>query len=281
MTTLTIAEFMRQEQEQQSGDYLSYISPSRLNLWMRCPLAFRRKYIEGYMTPPSPALFVGKITHSVLAHIYRLRKADQECTADNLPMLVADAWKFGMETEPPYFESETEEEKSRYQILDLVQAYLTTIPVQYESPIAVEKRYEVPLIDPATGENLGLPLVGVVDLVLEETGGDVLENILVDFKTSSTSSACALQHELQLTAYAYLYSEATQQEETRCEIRQLIKTKVPRVQTYRFPSRGDDHFTRFFGVVREYLDALDRKVFNYRPSWTCGSMCEHYQTCAC
>jgi hypothetical protein len=135
----------------------------------------------------------------------------------------------------------------------------------------------VPLIDPSTGENLGLPLVGVVDLVLRE--GD--DNVLVDFKTSSTSSCCALQHEIQLSAYAYLFSEATQQEETRLELRQLIKTKVPRVQTYRFPSRGDEHFNRFFGLVREYLDAIDRKIYNFRPSWMCGSTCEHYSTCAC
>ena len=144
MTTLTIAEFMAQEQEQQqSGAVCDYVSPSRLSLWMRCPLAFRRKYIEGFQTAPSPALFVGKVTHSLLAHIYRLRQAGQDCPQDSLPVLVADAWKFGMETEPPFFESEADEEKSRYQILDLVQAYLTAIPVQYESPIAVEKRYEV------------------------------------------------------------------------------------------------------------------------------------------
>jgi hypothetical protein len=247
---------------------------------MKCPLAFRKRYIDGYITDPTPALFVGRITHSVLAHIYRQRKAGQNCTQDNLPLLVADAWKFGMEAEPPFFESDAEEEKSRYQILDLVQTYLTTIPVEYETPIAVEKKYEVPLIDPSTGENFGLPLVGVVDLLLEEKGGDVPENILVDFKTSSTASINDLAHELQITAYAYLLQSEMSDTPYSCEIRQLVKTKVPKVQTHRFPSRTDEHFNRFFGLVREYLDALDKKVFNYRPSWTCNTMCEHYTACA-
>ena len=34
----------------------------------------------------------------------------------------------------------------------------------------------------------------------------------------------------------------------------------------RFPMRSDEHFGRFFGLIREYLDALDKGVFNYRPS---------------
>ena len=92
MTSLTITQFMAHEyEEKQTGMVGDYVSPSRLSLWMKCPLAFRRRYVEGFQTAPSPALFVGKITHSVLAHIYRMRKADQECTADNLPMLVQSA----------------------------------------------------------------------------------------------------------------------------------------------------------------------------------------------
>jgi len=275
---MSIIEFMQQEQEeQQTGQVWDYVSPSRLALWMKCPLAFRRRYIEGMQSAPTPALFVGKITHSVLAHIYRMRQAGQVCEPDALPMLVADAWKFGMETEPPYFDDDAQEEKSRYQILDLVQAYLSTIPVQEEKPIAIEQRYEVPLIDPATREKLGINLVGVLDLVLNEECGQVI----VDFKTSSTASISDLAHELQLTAYAYLFREATEGEELRSEIRQLVKTKTPKVQTHRFPRRTDEHFTRFFALVREYLDAIDRKVFNYRPSWTCNTMCEHFTACAC
>jgi hypothetical protein len=143
--------------------------------------------------------------------------------------------------------------------------------------LEIEKRYEVPLIDLATRENLGINLVGVLDLVLNEECG----NVIVDFKTASTASISDLAHELQLTAYAYLFREATEGEELRSEIRQLVKTKTPKFHTHRFPRRTDEHFTRFFGLVREYLDAIDKKVFNYRPSWTCNTFCEHYQTCAC
>jgi hypothetical protein len=100
-------------------------------------------------------------------------------------------------------------------------------------------------------------------------------------ETAATSTLCELSHELQLTAYAYLFREATGQEELRCEIRQLIKTKTPKIMTHRFPRRTDEHFARFFGLIREYVDALEKGIYNYRPSWTCGTMCEHYTACAC
>jgi hypothetical protein len=89
---------------------------------------------------------------------------------------------------------------------------------------------------------------------------------------------CTQQHELQLTGYAYLYRSIAEEDELRSEIRQLVKTKVPKINVYRFPAREDDHFTRFFDLVREYLDALDKKVFNYRPGFSC-SMCEHNYSC--
>jgi hypothetical protein len=241
---------------------------------MKCPLAFKRRYIDDWKTIPSPALFVGKVTHAVLAHVYRHRIANHNCTAEDLPMLVADAWKFAMDTEPCYFDDEAQEEKCRYQVLDLVTAYLTSTPIQDETPIAIEKRYEVPLIDPMTGEDFGIPLVGIVDLVLQEDCG----GIIVDLKTSSSNTFSELQHELQLTSYAYLFREVMEQDELRCEIRQLVKTKTPKVNVYRLPTRTDEHFARFFGLIREYLEALDRGIYNYRPSWSC-SMCDHYGLC--
>lgn len=269
---MSITQFL--EHEQQTGLVWDYVSPSRLSLWLKCPLAFRKRYIDGEQVSPSPALFIGKVVHVIIAHIYRQRSAGQICTTEELPMIVADAWNMTMEAEPCYFCDDVEEEKARYQILDLVSAYLTSIPIQDEVPVVIEERYAVPLIDPSTGEDVGIPLVGIVDLILQEECG----HVIVDFKTSATSSLCALQHELQLTSYAYLFRTATEQHELRSEIRQLVKTKTPKIQTHRFPRRTDEHFTRFFGVVREYLDALDKGVFNYRPGWTC-SMCEHHGTC--
>jgi putative RecB family exonuclease len=274
MTFATISPY--HEAQEQTGQVWDYVSPSRMSLFFRCPLAFRKRYIDGIVSPTSPSLFIGKVVHSVLAHLYGLRHVGYICNETELPQYIADLWNYTMEAEPCFFVDDAEEEKSRYQVLELLKAYMASTPIQDEMPTAIEKRYEEPLVDPATGEYLGISLVGIVDLVLKDGAG----NTIIDFKTSATSSLCALQHETQLTAYAYLFREATGRKESRCEIRQLVKTKTPKIVAHRFPQRTDEHFDRFFGLIREYLDALDRGVYNYRPGVQC-SMCEHHGTCCC
>ena len=51
-----------------------YISPSRLNLWLKCPLAWKLRYIDGIKTPPTPALFLGTRVHDALEMFYRHRQ---------------------------------------------------------------------------------------------------------------------------------------------------------------------------------------------------------------
>jgi len=142
----------------------------------------------------------------------------------------------------------------------LVASRLTGKP---ESEITKDERQK------AKAVNFGLP-GGIVDLILEGEYGP----IVVDFKTAASASYCNLQHELQLTAYANLVRAFYGYDESALEVRQLVKTKVPKIVTHKFSPRSDEHIDRFFNIVREYLDALDRGVFNYRPSWNCG-MCEH------
>ena len=49
----------------------------------------------------------------------------------------------------------------------LPSTYIAQVPADEPRPLAVEAALEVPLIDPITGEDLGIPLVGIVDLVLD------------------------------------------------------------------------------------------------------------------
>ncbi len=62
-------------------------------------------------------------------------------------------------------------------------------------------------------------------------------------------------------------------EEVGLEIHSLVKTKTPKIEGHRYQARTDAHFRRLFSVIREYLDALDRGRFNYRPGWGCA-MCD-------
>jgi len=152
---------------------------------------------------------------------------------------------------------------------DLVRAYLGTAPAD-ERPLAVESALEAPLVDPSSGEDLGIPLLGIVDLIADREEGPVV----IDFKTSARSAPpLEITHEIQLSCYAHLFRQTAGREEAALEIRSLIKTKLPKVAFHRYPRRSSGHFRRLFAVLRAYLDDLDTGRFVFRPGLGCG-MCD-------
>jgi len=256
--------------QKQTGGVWDYISPSRLNLWIRCPLAWRLRYIDGIRTPTSPALFVGKRCHSGLEEHYRHRMLGVTLPPEEVIRRMDAGWDQAAADEQMAFDSVAQETTLRQQVADLVHAYLAQVPNDEPRPLAVEATMQVPLVDPFTGEDLGIPLLGIVDLVLDDADGPVVR----DFKTSSRSAPpFEVTHEVQLTSYGYLFRRTTGREEIGLEIHSLIKTKTPKVEGHRYPARTDAHFRRLFAVIREYLDALDTGRFNYRPGWGCA-MCD-------
>ena len=202
--------------------------------------------------------------------LYRHRQLGIALSAEDVVARMHDSWDQAVADDDMKFDSAEQEAKLKQQAAALVTAYIKQVPDDEPKPLAVEVALEAPLIDPITGEDLGIPLVGIVDLVL---GGEV-GDVVVDFKTAARGGELlAISHELQLSCYSYLYRQVTGQHEAELQIRRLIKTKVPQIDTHRFPARGEQEFNRLFALVRAYLDDLDRGRFVYRPGFGC-SMCD-------
>lgn len=271
MTTVRTTDLLtRDSLAERSGGVWMYISASRLNLWLKCPLAFRLRYIDGIKTPTSRSLFVGKMVHSALECFYRHRQLGIMLDAADLARRVVESWGQAVEDEGMQFETSDDEHACRKQSIELVAAYCAQLPADEPRPLAVEAAVEAPLVDPATGENLGVPLVGVMDLVLPGAAGP----FITDFKTTSRGGEpLEIMHEIQLTSYSYLYRHTSREVEGGLEIRSLVKTKIAKVEQHRYPARTDRHFRRLFAVIRAYLDDLDSGRFVFRPGLGCG-MCE-------
>ena len=251
-----------------SGGIWDYISPSRLSCWLSCPLKFKIRYIDRIRTPTSPALFLGKQVHAGLEVFYRHRQLGVKLEPSDVVARMAAGWDQAVGEENMKFDSTDDELALKKQAVDLVAAYLAKIPTDEPPPLAVKVTMEAPLVDPVTGEDLGIPLLGITDLVTNDSGP-----VIVDFKTASKSSRPSeISHEIQLTSYAYLFRRLTGEQEVGLEIRSLIKTKQPKVEFHRYGRRSEARFGRLFSVIREYLDALDNGRFNYRPGWGCA-MC--------
>jgi len=261
--------------EDRQGGPREYISPSRLGCWLACPLRWKFRYVDGLSTPTTPSLFVGKMVHAGLEIAYRNRQLGINLEAGDVTSRLLESWGRLVDEEEMGFDSPTEEQYLRKKVCVLVAAYLAYAPT-FEKPLAVEVAIETPLIDPESGEDLGIPLLGVIDLVLDYEEGP----LICDFKTAGRSSEpLEISHEIQLSSYAWLYRQVTGRQEGGLEIRSLIKTKVPKVEFHHYPARTDAHFRRLFSVLREYVDSLDAGRFNFRPGFGCG-MCDFRERCS-
>jgi putative RecB family exonuclease len=261
---------LREGKECRPGGIWDYTSPSRVNLWLKCPLAFRLRYIEGIWSPPSVSQFVGKTVHRALEIYYRHRQQSIRLPSAEILTRLRSQWDELVAFEGVRFPSFAAEQSAQLQSLALVETYLAQIPCDEPRPLAVESTMEAPLEDPVTGRSLGVPLVGVIDLVLPGADGAVI----TDFKTTSRGGELLeITHELQLSAYSYLFRRASPVPEEALEIRNLVKTKQPRVENHRFIARTQAHYLRLFAVIRAYLDALDSGTYVIRPSHMCAA-CE-------
>ena len=257
--------------QRKTGGVWEYISPSRLNLWLRCPLAYKLRYIDGVRTPTTPALFLGKMVHHGLEIFYRHRQLGMELSLEDVATRLLNGWDDAAALESMQFKSFQEEGILKKQAVDLVTVYLQQMADALETPLAVETSMEAPLVDPETGEDLGIPLMGIVDLITDNRDGPSI----IDFKTAARSSPPhEITHEIQLTSYAYLFRESTGGEEGGLEIRSIIKTKTPKIDFHRYQARSERHFRRLFSVIRAYLDDLDSGRFVFRPGFGC-MMCDH------
>jgi RecB family exonuclease len=264
----------RESIREKPADIRCYVSPSRLSLWARCPLAFRFRYLDGIRSPTSPSLFIGTRVHAGLERYYRHQQIGVTLPVDSVSDWMDRTWPTATAEAEMEFSSPEEEQKVKQQTVDLVRAYLAQVPEDEPRPLAVETAMEVPLVDPLSGEDLGIPLLGIVDLILDEADGASV----IDFKTAARGGALAeIQHEIQLTSYSYAYRMSTGRHEGGLQIRRLVKTKVPRVEKHFFPARSAEHFGRLFSLIRCYLDDLDAGKFVYRPGWAC-SMCDFRDT---
>ena len=219
--------------------------------------------------------------HAGLEVVYRHQQLGIFLEAGDVAKKLMDSWAALVDEEEMTFDSPAEEQALQKQALDLVCAYLAYVPANEPKPLAVEAGIEAPLIDPTTGEDFGIPLVGIVDLILDGDGDGGVGNraLICDFKTTARSSQpIEIVHEIQLTSYSYLFRHVQQRQETGLEIRSLVKTKTPKIEFHRYPARTEAHFARLFAIVREYLDALDSERFNFRPGFGCA-MCDFQKQC--
>ena len=104
---------------------------------------------------------------------------------------------------------------------------------------------------------------------------------IVDFKTTSrTPDPEVVLHttEVQTTAYALLYREATERKESGIELHHLVRLKTPKVVVTEAGPATENQETRLLHQIESYTRGLEREDFIPAPGFQCAG-CEFFAEC--
>src|SRR5262249_59992535 len=109
---------------------------------------------------------------------------------------------------------------------------------------AAELRFQLPFINPDTGEVLPVPMLGFIDLI--EADGT-----LVDFKNSArTMPSHDLPDNLQFTVYSWAYETLFGKPPKDIKLVNLVRTKTPKIETHTTGRERSDYI-RLFAIGKE------------------------------
>lgn len=244
------------------------VSASQLQLYLGCPLKYRFQYVDRLEKPwRASSLAFGTSIHAAVEWFQRERIAGRTPAVEDV-LAQFDADWYAQNLEPLVFTAGESKETCTEKAHDLLRLYLAQ--TNGVEPEAVEQPFEVPLVDPETGEDLGLTLRGFLDLV---EAGDVV----VDLKTAARSiGAGDLERHLQLSVYALAYLLFHGRiPQLRLDL--LLKTKVAKLERFT-TSRSMSDLSWTARLLERASQAIDAGHFYPNPSWRC-SECEYFAHC--
>lgn len=255
--------------ESKPGDPLAYLSASRLKSFLTCRLRFYCEKVLGLKAPASPALQVGKSVHAGLQHfnLARWRGGDASPAAT----LQAYDKAYGeLEAAEPVDYGDSPRQDSIDTGRRVLDAFLRSELARDPRRVLGVEAY----LRQESGD-LPLPLVGVVDLVVEG-------NTPVDYKTVAATPNLddeGWQHEIQMTIYALLVKDATGEDPGPGELVHLVKLKTPKIIKQVLPAVTQVQIDRFRALADVYVDGVSREDYHPSPGMSCR-WCSYRTQCA-
>lgn len=233
----------------------AHLSYSRLNRYQTCPEQYRLYYVEGWRPKiPSASLLFGQAIHQALCGYFQKREDPVGCFTQN--------WN-ECHKAPLHFSAREDWDKLLERGQTLLKKVLADEVPRLSKVIAAELPFELRVT------TLGVPLVGVIDLLAEIDG----RLTVIDFKTSGSSYD---DHEVilsdQLTTYHLAQPEARQS--ALCV---FVKTKEPKIEWY-FAERTGEQLTQFLEKAELLSHDIIASRFYRRPGQWC-SYCDYLSLC--
>jgi len=252
---MTATFLIKDSEEILDQEAMPHLSYSRINRYLTCPEQYRLYYVENLRPRiESAGLVFGALIHIALAELFRSGTDPVETFRRE--------WGNLKEVELRYNKRESWEDlKEKGE--KLLEKFLQEEVAKIQKVFSVEKKFDL------TITSLGLPFVGIVDLVARVKG----HKTIVDFKTAASDYE---DHEVvlsdQLTAYFLGEPEARQ-----VALCVLVKTKEPRIE-WHVSKRNASHLTEYLDKVRIVAEDIAAGKFYKRPGKHCG-YCDFLPVC--
>lgn len=241
----------------------NHLSVTQLKMYLRCPLQYKFRYIDGLKIPPASALTLGKSIHSALEVNY-IRKIK---TKDDLPIkqltdLFSDFWDSGVKE--TVFEEDEKPGQVKDEGIGLISAYHKQVSPAIQ-PKIVEKEFELSF------QNVDYTLKGRLDLVDSQ-------DIIIDHKTTKRSMPeDSAANDIQLTCYAFAYRQVFGLQENALRFDVMVRNKIPKIQ--QLPTqRTQEDIDRFLKILAYVSKAIKTGIFYPNENHFCG-MCGYKELC--
>ena len=242
------------------------LSPSRVESFLSCPLAFRFASIEKLPEPPSVHTTRGSLVHRALELLFMRAAAGR--TIETAIVALGEAIE-EYRTDPDFVDlhlTDTEAEVFFDECLQLVHGYFRMEDPQAICEIGLELRLEAPVGD--------LTLRGIIDRLELDADGEL---VVTDYKTGRAPGANWEQKSLSgVHFYSFLCEALFGRRPAKIRL-MYLKTgetieATPSAQSVRFVT------TRTQAVLKAVEKACTTGSFQARPSSLCNS-CAFKQWC--
>ena len=240
-----------------------HISISQIKLFLKCPLAYKYRYIDGLKIAPTGSLLLGSSVHFSLEGNYKQKiESKQDFPTEKLLDLFSDRWD--KEVQETIFDEDEKAGAVKEEGIKMVEVYHAQISPTI-TPKYVEKGFELSF------NNVPYTLKGVIDLVDHQ-------NVIIDHKTSKRSkSENDVTSDIQLTCYALAFRSIFGVEEKEMRFDVIVRNKTPKIQQLQ-TTRTQADIDRFLKVVGYVSRAIEQGIFYPNPNFMCG-MCGYKDLC--
>lgn len=242
-------------------DIIGHLSPSKIDMYARCPMQVEWRYVKGVVAPPGIAMVEGSKYHETAAYrnerVMKSKNVTEKEMLEHFQHRVEDMLNKGGKDDIEWGEESQESLLHRAKKL-IPRLFKELAPIG--KPLAVEEKFRFHI------ENI--PMVGITDL--RDEGG------VADYKVvGQKKNQAAADNSVQLTIYA-LFHKAR-----KVRLDQLVKSKEGEALRV-WSTRGAGDFKWLSIITGRTWDSI--MAGNFPPcdpsSWVCSpKWCGWYKTC--